>query len=157
MKNKLCKISLFSAILACVANTPAVARVNVKKHSNYAEGYNKVMAVREQNAYLSQNQITATTSSATNDLPVAVDDKNLAQDILNNVSNTVNTATLESCSMIYPNGVFRWGVPETGIRRNPNQQCIAVIELKNAKKIYFQGKNNENFLILVHLLKLNKK
>ena len=132
MKNRLCKISLFSVILACATNTPVDARVSVKKHSNYADGYNQVMSMRQKNAYMSQNEVNATTASATGDLPVAVDDKSLEKDILNNSASTVNTATLESCSMIYPNGVFRWGVPETGIRRNPNQQCIAVIELKNA-------------------------
>lgn len=130
MKNRLCKISLFSVILACSVNTPSVARISVKKHNNYADGYNKVMAVRQQAAYMSQNE--ATVVSNIDNLPVVVDDKNLAKDILNNSSETVNTAMLESCSMIYPNGNFKWGVPDTGIRRNASQQCIAVVDLINA-------------------------
>lgn len=132
MTEKICKISLFSVILASVLGMPADARITVKKSGSYANAYNQVMNVRQQAEYMSQNQIVATTNSATPTLPVAVDDANLAQDILNNVANNVNTDVLENCSMIYPNGLFRWGVPEAGIRKNPTNQCIALIELRDA-------------------------
>ncbi len=132
MINKICKISLFSAILASVMNMPADARVTVKKAGSYANAYNQVMNVRQQAEYMSANQITATTNSATSILPVAVDDADLAQEIFNNTATNVNTDDLEMCSMIYPTGIFRWGVPEAGIRRNPSQQCIAVVELRDA-------------------------
>ena len=132
MTDRLCKISLFSAILASVISMPAVARVTVKKSGSYAGAYNQVMNVRQQAEYMSANQIIATTNSATSTLPVAVDDANLEQDILNNNATDVNTDVLENCSMIYPTGVFRWGIPEAGIRKNPMNQCIAVVELRDA-------------------------
>jgi hypothetical protein len=34
--------------------------------------------------------------------------------------------------MIYPSGVFKWDVPESGVRRNPISQCVAVVELRDA-------------------------
>ena len=132
MTNKICKISLFSAILASVVNMPVDARVTVKKAGSYANAYNQVMNVRQQAEYMSANQIIATTNSATSILPVAVDDADLAQNILNNTATNVNADDLEMCSMIYPTGLFRWGVPEAGIRKNPEQQCIAVVELRDA-------------------------
>jgi len=119
-------------MLACVATVPADARITVKKSGSYANSYNQVMNVRQQAEYASQNQITVATNSQTADLPVAVDDKDLAKDILNNASGTVSASDLEMCSMIYPSGIFRWGIPETGIRRNPISQCIAEVELRDA-------------------------
>lgn len=134
MKNKICKISLFSAILACLVGQDALARVNVKKAGagNYASAYNQVNAVRQQAAYMEEQQYLATTASATDTLPVAVDDPELARSIMNNTSTMVSAVDLDNCSMIYPNGVFKWGVPESGIRKTPAQQCIAVVELRDA-------------------------
>lgn len=134
MKNKICKISLFSAILACLVGQDALARVNVKKTGagNYASAYNQVNAVRQQAAYMEEQQYLATTASATDTLPVAVDDPELARSIMNNTSTMVSAVDLDNCSMIYPNGVFKWGVPESGIRKTPAQQCIAVVELRDA-------------------------
>ena len=134
MKNKICKISLFSAILACLVGQDALARVNVKKAGagNYASAYNQVNAVRQQAAYMEEQQYLATTASATDTLPVAVDDPELARSIMDNTSTMVSAVDLDNCSMIYPNGVFKWGVPESGIRKTPAQQCIAVVELRDA-------------------------
>lgn len=134
MKNKICKISLFSAVLACLVGQDALARVNVKKAGagNYASAYNQVNAVRQQAAYMEEQQYLATTASATDTLPVAVDDPELARSIMDNSSTMVSAVDLDNCSMIYPNGVFRWGVPESGIRKTPAQQCIAVVELRDA-------------------------
>jgi len=132
MTNKICKISLFSAILASLIGMPADARVTVKKGGSYANAYNQVMNTRQQAEYMAANEIIATTASATSTLPVAVDDANLAQNILNNTATDINTDVLETCSMIYPTGLFRWGIPEAGIRKTPTQQCIAVVELRDA-------------------------
>ena len=121
-------------MLACIANMPVSARVNVKTNAgrSYADGYNQVMAVQQQQAYYDATATNATTASAIGNLPVAVDDKKLAESILNNTSTSVNTSDLEACSMIYPNGVFRWGIPESGVRANGQNQCVAVIELRDA-------------------------
>lgn len=134
MKNKICKISLFSAVLACLVGQDTFARVNVKKAGagNYASAYNQVNAIKQQAAYMEEQQYLATTASATDTLPVAVDDPELARSIMNNTSTMVSAVDLDNCSMIYPNGVFKWGVPESGIRKTPAQQCIAVVELRDA-------------------------
>ncbi|MCQ2571641.1 MAG: hypothetical protein MJ165_01420 [Alphaproteobacteria bacterium] len=134
MKNKICKISLFSAVLACLVGQDTFARVTVKKAGagNYASAYNQVNAIKQQAAYMEEQQYLATTASATDTLPVAVDDPELARSIMNNTSTMVSAVDLDNCSLIYPNGVFKWGVPESGIRKAPAQQCIAVVELRDA-------------------------
>ena len=115
--------------------TPRLVPVNAAvKTSNakrsYAGAYQQVNAMYYQQEYA--NSQTATTASANATLPVTVDDKELADAILNNTSNTTNISELESCAMIYPNGVFKWAVPESGVRLNPTQQCVAVVELRDA-------------------------
>ena len=130
MNKKICGI--FSIILACVIETPTNAAVKVKNNNrSYADAYNQVVAVREQAAYMNSNTPYATTASATENLPVAVDDKNLADSILNNKSTDVSRADLDACSMIYPGGIFRWGVAESGVRRSNDSTCISVIELRD--------------------------
>lgn len=127
MNNKTYKISLLACLLVCGANVPADARISVKNSASYANAYNQVMSVRQQ-AEMANNPI-ATTTSATANLPVMVNDEKLAQDILNNSASDVNIADLETCSMIYPNGLFKWGYSESGMRKNQNSGCMAVVEL----------------------------
>lgn len=134
MKNKICKISLFSAILASISALPVDARVvmNTKNSGrSYSDAYNQVNAMRYQQEYLDATAINATTASATATLPVMVSDEKLASAILNNSSNTT-VGQLENCAMIYPNGVFRWEIPQSGIRQNQANQCVAVVSLINA-------------------------
>ena len=133
MKNRICKISLFSAILASISALPADARVVNAKNSgrSYADAYNQVNAMRYQQEYLEATATNATTASATATLPVMVSDEKLASAILNNSSNTT-VAQLENCAMIYPNGVFRWEIPQSGIRQNQTNQCVAVVSLVDA-------------------------
>jgi len=133
MKNRICKISLFSAILASISALPSDARIVNAKNAgrSYSEAYNQVNAMRYQQEYLEANAITATTASATATLPVMVSDEKLASAILNN-SSTTTVAQLENCAMIYPNGVFRWEVPQSGVRRNQTNQCVAVVSLIDA-------------------------
>ncbi len=132
MTNKLCKISLFSAILASVTTLPVDARVTThNSNRSYAEAYNQVNALRYQQEYLDATATTATTASATATLPVMVSDEKLASAILNNTSETT-VGDLDACAMIYPNGVFRWQTPESGIRLNQYDQCVAVVSLIDA-------------------------
>lgn len=132
MKNKICEISLFSFILACVSTLPVDAAVHTKNSSrSYADAYNQVNAIRQQQEYLNATATNATTSSATSNLPVMVSDEKLASEILNNTSSTT-IADLDACSMIYPNGVFRWEIPESGVRRNMTNQCVSVVTLIDA-------------------------
>lgn len=131
MKNTVCKISLLSLILACATTVPAWSAVKTKNSNrSYASGYQQVNAMRYQQEYLDQYAANATTASASENLPVAVDDENLANAILNNTS-TTNVSELEACSMIFPNGVFRWGVPMSNAQSNPEPGCIAVVELRD--------------------------
>lgn len=134
MKNKICKISLFSAILASISALPVDARVvmNTKNSGrSYSDAYNQVNAMRYQQEYLDANAINATTASATATLPVMVSDEKLASAILNN-SSTTTIAQLDNCAMIYPNGIFRWEAPQSGTRQNQSNQCVAVVSLINA-------------------------
>ena len=126
MKNKICKISLFSMMLACAMNTPADARISVKNSASYANAYNQVMAVRQQNA-IANGEYAANTEN----LPVAVDNEKLAHSIATNTAENVTTSDLANCAMIYPTGLFRWGIPASGVRRNQLDQCIAVVELRD--------------------------
>ena len=124
---------MFSAILASISALPADARVVNAKNSgrSYADAYNQVNAMRYQQEYLEATATNATTASATATLPVMVSDEKLASAILNNSSNTT-VAQLENCAMIYPNGVFRWEIPQSGIRQNQTNQCVAVVSLVDA-------------------------
>ena len=126
MTNKVCKISLFSAILACVSTLPGVAAVKTNNSSrSYAGAYQQVNTIRAQQEYLN-----STTNAASSQLPVTVDDENLARSILNSESGAPSVSDLEACKMIYLNGNFKWGVPEYGVQREP--QCLAVVELRDA-------------------------
>ena len=126
MNDKICKISLFSFILAVVAAIPVDAAVKVQNSKrSYADAYQQVNALRYQQEYAETVQQTPAT------LPITVDDEKLAESILNNES-TVNVSELEACSMIYPNGVFKWAIPESGVRQNKTPQCVAVVELRDA-------------------------
>lgn len=125
MRERICKISLFSAILACVSAVPGVAAVKTNNSNrSYAAGYQQVNALRAQQEYMN------TTTAAAATLPVMVDDERLANSIVNNETGAPSVSELTACSMIYPNGNFKWGVPEYGIQRIP--QCIAVVELRDA-------------------------
>jgi hypothetical protein len=130
MKDNACKISLLACVLACATNTPATARISVKNSASYANAYNQVMAVRQQAAM--ENTPVATTTSATATLPVMVDDEALARKITNNEADAmVSVSDLENCSMIYPNGLFKWGYPESGAKMGQDSQCVAVVELRD--------------------------
>ena len=128
---KICKISLISLIAVFSINMPADARVNVKSTNRptKADAYNQIAQIQYQQQYAAQNAVTANTAES---LPVVVEDKTLAESILNNTSETIDVADLEACSMVYPNGTFKWAVPESGIRQNQSAQCVAVIELRDA-------------------------
>ncbi len=130
MTNKTCKI--FCLILAGMGAIPANGAVRVNNSNrSYANAYQQVNAMRYQQEYLDATATNATTASATATLPVMVSDEKLANDILNNTSD-VTVGQLEACSMIYPNGVFKWQIPESGIRQNQTNQCVAVVTLVDA-------------------------
>jgi len=126
MKEREYKISLISLVLATVAALPADARVNVNNSSrSYANAYNQVNAIRYQQEYLAE-----TAAAAVNNLPVVVSDEQLASEIANNTSETT-MSDLDACAMIWPNGTFRWEIPESGIRNTQLNQCVAVVSLIN--------------------------
>ena len=119
-------------ILAGVGALPANGAVKMKNSNrSYADAYQQVNAMRYQQEYLAATANDVKTASATATLPVMVADEKLANEILNNTSETT-IAQLDACSMIYPNGVFRWEIPESGIRKNQTNQCVAVVSLIDA-------------------------
>lgn len=126
MRERVCKISLFSAILACVSTMPVDAAVKTKNSNrSYAGAYQQLNSMYGQQGYA-----TETTTAAVANLPVMVTDEKLANSIVNNEVGAPSVSDLEACSMIYANGDFKWGTPEYGINRDP--QCIAVVELRDA-------------------------
>lgn len=126
MRERICKISLFSAILACVSTVPVDAAVKTKNSNrSYAGAYQQLNAMYGQQAYA-----TDPTTAAVANLPVMVTDEKLANSIVNNEVGAPSISDLEACKMIYVNGDFKWGTPEYGINRDP--QCIAVVELRDA-------------------------
>nr|MBQ0090912.1 hypothetical protein [Candidatus Enterousia merdequi] len=127
MRERICKLSLFSFILACVSTMPLEAVVKTKNSNrSYSSAYQQISALQYQQA------MQDTEAAETAVLPIEVSDKTLAESISNNTSNDVTVSDLEACSMIYPNGSFKWDVPESGVRRNPGSQCVAVVELRDA-------------------------
>lgn len=132
MTDKLCRISLFSAMLASITSAPSMSIAALRINSTHAGAYNQVMAVQQQYA-TSQNTPLIQTASATEDLPVAVEDAKLAESIKNNTAESVTTDDLERCSMIYINGVFKWDVPQSGTRQTLQPQCVAVVDLVSAE------------------------
>ncbi len=135
MKNKICNVSVFSAILACVAGVSgdAVCATNTwmdaRAQRAYAGAYKQLTDAREQQTYIETQDVPVVqTASATKDLPLAVDDEKLENDIKNNKSD-VTVSDLDRCSMIYPTGVFKWGIPESGSKATVKPQCIAVVNL----------------------------
>lgn len=122
------KISLFAIMLVCGISATADAKVTVRKSGTYADAYNQVVAVRQQAQAAQQQQQQMTPEN----LPVKVDDEVLAQEIIDNKSDSVTMETLEDCSLVYPNGNFQWGVPKSGNRANQEPQCAAVVELRDA-------------------------
>lgn len=127
MREKICRLSLFSFILAIVAAVPADAAVKTKNsnRTNYAGAYNQVAAISQQQIYEQQQVVTG------DNLPVAVDDSNLADAIANNTS-TTTVDDLEKCSMTLIGGNFKWGVPESGRLRNGEPRCLVVVDLREA-------------------------
>lgn len=130
MTDKLCRISLFSAILACTAGMPSVSFADSRANSSYAGAYNQVLAMQQQQEYVDSVETPQVqTASATATLPIEVEDARLAEKIKNNTSDSVTMRDLERCSMIDIRGVFKWGVPQSGMRKASQPQCIAVVDL----------------------------
>ena len=117
-------------LLACCSNMPAMARINVKGTNNYVQIHNQMNEMRNQQYYASQQPV-ATTNSDTGELPVAVDDEGLVRALKVGNAEGTTVKDLEACSMIYPSGLFRWGIPDSGMHRVPVDQCVAVVELRD--------------------------
>lgn len=130
MTDKLCRISLFSAILTSIVGTPVASVADSRVNSTYAGAYNQVVAMQQQQQYADAVDVPQVqTASATDTLPVEVEDARLAEQIKNNTANSVTVSDLEQCSMIDIRGVFKWGVPQSGMRQTLQPQCIAVVDL----------------------------
>lgn len=130
MTDRLCKISLFSAVLAGIIGEPFASLGDSRVDGTYAGAYNQVLAVRQQQDYVAAQSVPVVQPASTvGDLPVDVEDKKLADDIKNNKSDSTTMNDLERCSMIDIRGVFKWGVPQSGQQQLSKPQCVAVVNL----------------------------
>ena len=121
-------------ILACVSASPDSVYAGPNSARSRADAYNQVSMLSYQQEYMdamAANNPAATTASATENLPVTVADKKLADAILHNTS-TTTMADLDACAMLIPTGIFRWDIPEAGFRQEQKPQCVAVVELRDA-------------------------
>ena len=152
MKNKLCNASLFSTVLACLAGVhydSFAARdlgwSDARGQQTYADAYNQVAAVRDQQAYIEAQDIpTVQTASASkniyHELPIEVEDKKLAKRIMEGDPTAPSIDDLERCANTDIRGVFRWGIPRSGTRRGTTPQCVAVVDL-----IYADAENYDAY------------
>ena len=81
MRERIYKVSLFSLILAAFAAVPVDAAIRVKgaTRNNYSDAYNQLTS------YSYQQEVVPVTAQ---DLPVTVEDSDLADAILNSSSET---------------------------------------------------------------------
>lgn len=133
MKNNIYKISLIPGMIACMMlETPAICAIKNTSRAHYADAYNQVNTIRQQQEYYDTQGVIATTQSATTTLPVRVANKELETRILSNSADDVNINILDNCAMIYPSGKFEWSNPSMGLKVGTGDQCVAVVEMRSA-------------------------
>ncbi|MBO5704609.1 MAG: hypothetical protein J6R99_01170, partial [Alphaproteobacteria bacterium] len=100
--------------------------------ANRAGGYYTAQTYNQQatQAIIQQNQ--PVTSA---DLPIPVENEQIAQQIINADENAaVTVETLEKCSLLYPGGEFEWARPTIGMSAGGAPTCVAVVELRDTTK-----------------------
>ena len=109
-------------ILSLLPNT-SFGAVRIGNNSrSYADAYGQVAMMQQQAAYVEQTS---------NDLPVRVADKNLADRILARDSNVkITMDDLDACARIYPTGEFAWDKPTAGVKAGSSATCVAVVEMR---------------------------
>ena len=92
-----------------------------------------VAALRINNSSLMQSQSAAAASAARSAMQAY--EPQPARVITNDNGDvqTISTADMNACSAIYPNGVFDWVKPTTGLKRGGPATCAALVELRSYK------------------------
>ncbi len=134
--------SVFIGIVAAIAGAaPLHAGVRIGNQSrSYANAYNQVNALREQEQIAAQQYADLNMPSAdtvtdnagnTVTLPVRVANADLAAKIANNdPTAAIGLPALEACSRIYPNGQFAWATPDAGAARGAGATCVSIVEMR---------------------------
>ncbi len=111
---------------------PTVADAGIRVGNlsrNNAQGYQQVNEMRY--GAIETNQAAAAVAAIPAELPIAVANAKLAQQIRDNDADApIGISGLERCSMIYPNGEFSWSKPTLGAGKGGASTCTAVVELR---------------------------
>ena len=100
--------------------------------ANRAGGYYTAQTYNQQATQAIIQQSQPVTSA---DLPIPVENEQIAQQIINADENaTVTVETLEKCSLLYPGGEFEWARPTIGMSAGGAPTCVAVVELRDTTK-----------------------
>lgn len=124
--------SLLSVLVALPCASYGAIRVGNVSRTN-AQGYQQVNETRYKASPEYQQQLQqaqqAAVAVAPSELPIAVTNKNLEQQIKSG-HGPVGVEQLERCSLIYPDGKFEWAKPTIGAGMGGAPTCTAVIEMR---------------------------
>lgn len=145
MKNK--KSILYYSLLAAVSCVPVISHAGIRVGNlsrTNAQGYQQVNEMRYNAAANNAAAMANTVAAIPADLPVPVDNPDLAAQVRSaHADSPVSMAQLERCSMIYPNGEFKWATPTVGRGAGGASTCTAVVELR----AYQAGQNGEDLVV----------
>ena len=134
-------------VFGLVSNSAnAAVKIGNLSRANKAQAYQQVNETRYQADLANQQAMmqAAAVAAIPQELPVAVPDQELAQQIQSgDPQATVSMAQLEKCSKIYPNGQFEWSKPTVGRGAGGAKTCVAVVEMRAAQA----GPNGEDLVV----------
>ena len=134
-------------VFGLVSNSAnAAVKIGNLSRANKAQAYQQINETRYQADLANQQAMmqAAAVAAIPQELPVAVPDQELAQQIQSgDPQATVSMAQLEKCSKIYPNGQFEWSKPTVGRGAGGAKTCVAVVEMRAAQA----GPNGEDLVV----------
>ena len=141
-KKTLLYYSLIAGLVCVSSSADAGIRVGNLSRSN-AQGYQQVNETRY-NATVNNAENANAVAAIPVELPVPVDNLDIAAQVRSaHVDSPVSMEQLERCSLIYPNGEFKWGTPTIGRGAGGASTCTAVIELR----AYQAGENGSDLVV----------
>ena len=119
---------LYSVLGVIMAIGDAGAGLRVSNISRNYEARNKAILDQQ---YYNQTEYIESDVPVNMDLPVAVADTELAEQIKSGDENAeTNMETLTRCAMIYPEGNFVWDKPTLGRGAGGPATCVSVVEVR---------------------------
>lgn len=136
-------LSFGSCALVLVPNVGnAAVKIGNLTRANKAQAYQQINESRYR-ADLA-NQQAAVAAVSPQELPIAVHNQELAQQIQSgDAQAAVSMAQLDKCAKIYPNGEFAWAKPTAGRGAGGANTCVAVVEMRAAQA----GPNGEDLVV----------